>query len=376
MKKLWSAYCTSLKDIVSHGSIFTTLILSVIFYSFFYPTAYQAQQAEALPIIIVDQEQSALTASIIQQASKSPNVNIKAVTNNFLEAQHWVSTQKADAILLLPDNLSQAIRHGEEGGIGLYLSAANFLSTKQIGLGLVKSIESTLGDYAARFRHISHFSPAISVHQIPLFNPLSGYGSYVFPAVAPLIIHQTLLLGLSMLIAVYVERGQRITGILFTGMCLAIFSIGCLGCFYLFGFTFWWFDYPRGGNFLGMLLAVPVFVFCMIGVTTLFASFLDIPERAGHVVVFTSIPLFMLTGVAWPYEAMPLWIQTFAQILPSTHVVQLFIQLNQMGVPTTLIFGKLCYLFAVGVLCLSLGYYRLQRLQTLQQRPASIHKNS
>ncbi|WP_312308470.1 ABC transporter permease, partial [Acinetobacter variabilis] len=115
MKSLWKAYCQTFKDIISNTSIFTTLILSVLFYSFFYPTAYKAEQAEALPIIIVDEEQSALTNTIISHVSQSPNVQIKAVTGNFAEAKHWVETQKADGILLLPDNLSQSIRHGENG---------------------------------------------------------------------------------------------------------------------------------------------------------------------------------------------------------------------------------------------------------------------
>lgn len=35
MKSLWFYYLQSFKDIVSHGTIFTTLILSVLFYSFF-----------------------------------------------------------------------------------------------------------------------------------------------------------------------------------------------------------------------------------------------------------------------------------------------------------------------------------------------------
>ena len=192
MKSLWFYYLRSFKDIASHGAIFTTLILSVLFYSFFYPFAYQAQQAEALPIIIVDAEQSHLSARIIGQVRQSPDVEIKAITSNFAEAKTWVESQQADGILLLPDNLSQTLRHGETGGIGLYLSAANFLVTKQMGIGLATSLEQTLADYAERFGQVSDFSPALSVHQIPLFNPLSGYGSYVFPAVAPLIIHQTI----------------------------------------------------------------------------------------------------------------------------------------------------------------------------------------
>lgn len=144
-----------------------------------------------------------------------------------------------------------------------------------------------------------------------------------------------------------------------TLMCLAVFTIGCLGCFYLFGFSFWLFDYPRGGNLFGTLLAVPVFIYTIIGMTCLFASFLDLPERAGHVIVFTSIPLFFLSGAAWPHAAMPIWMQIVGEILPSTQIVQTFIQLNQMGVPTTLILPKLLYLGMIGSLCFFLAYRRL-----------------
>ncbi|MBD8009076.1 ABC transporter permease [Acinetobacter pecorum] len=362
MKSCWSYYLHSFKDIVSHESILTTLILSVLFYSFFYPTAYKAQTAESLPIIIVDEEQSNLSTRIIQKVQESPNVNVKAITGNFAEAKQWVESEQADGILLLPGNLSEAVLHGESGGIGLYLNAANFLATKQIGLGLAASVEQTLSDYIAQFEHISEFSPALSVHQIPLFNTLSGYGSYVFPAVAPLIIHQTILLGLSMLILMYRERKVELNRNAFIGICLAIFTIGCLGCLYLFGFTFWLFDYPRGGNFIGMLIAVPVFIYCIIGMTWLLASFLDMPERAGHVIVFTSIPLFLLSGIAWPHSSMPVWMQILAEILPSTQIVQMFIQLNQMGVPTALVVSKLIYLGVFGSLCFLLGYQRLIQL--------------
>ncbi len=39
MKEFLKAYVQTFKDIVSNSSVFTTLILSVILYSFFYPTA-------------------------------------------------------------------------------------------------------------------------------------------------------------------------------------------------------------------------------------------------------------------------------------------------------------------------------------------------
>jgi len=211
MKSLWFYYLQSFKDIVSHGTIFTTLILSVLFYSFFYPTAYQAQQAEALPIIIDDEEQSSLSTRIIGQVAQSPNVEIQAITGNFAEAKQWMESQKADGILLLPDNLSQSLRHGETGGIGLYLSTANFLVTKQIGLGLATSVEQTLADYTetalARSR-IFHL-PFLCIKFLYLIR-CPAMAAMSFLRLHLLIIHQTILLGLSMLILVYLGKKSRI----------------------------------------------------------------------------------------------------------------------------------------------------------------------
>lgn len=119
-----------------------------------------------------------------------------------------VQRQQADGILLLPDNLSNSIRHGEVGGVGLYLSAANSLKTKQIGLGLATSIENALAEQAEKFSNISHFSRTVHSSNTAIQYLIWLQKSYIFPAVAPLIIHQTIVLGLCMLLASYREQYQ------------------------------------------------------------------------------------------------------------------------------------------------------------------------
>ena len=318
--------------------------------------------------MIVDEEQSILTSKIITQASNSPHIHIITVTDNFLEAEQLVKNQKAEGILLLPENLTNSLKRGEMGGIGLYLSTAYFIRTKEVGTGLAGSIESTLEDYFEKFGEASQFHPELSIHQIPLFNTLSGYGSYIFPAVASLIIHQTILLGLAMLIASYREKGWIAERLEFWAIFAAILTISCLGCLYLFGFTFWFYEYPHGGNFWGMLLAVPIYVSCIIGLAMLVGSLVDMPERVGHLIVVTSVPLFLLTCTAWPHAAMPEWMQWFAWTLPSTHGVQMFVQLNQMGVPTSVVVPKLIYLATVGAILLALSYYRLVMIKPIKQQ--------
>ena len=360
MKEFFKYYAKTFKDVVKSEPILATLILSIFFYSFFYPTAYQAQQPKDLPIVIVDQEHSTTTSKIIEAVFLNPNIHVTLVTGNFAEAKQLVQEEKAEGILLLPDNLSNSLRRGEIGGVGFYLSAANLLASKQIGTGLAASVEAALKQQIAQLGHISQFSVSMPIHQIPLYNTLSGYGSYVFPSISSLIIHQTIVLGLGMLIAGYREKNWIPKTSEFWGIFFAIFTIGCLGCLYLFGFTFWLYDYPHGGNFWGMILAVPIFVSCIVALAMLIATFMDSAERVGHVIVSTSVPLFLLSGIAWPYEAMPNWIHWMGKVLPSSNGMQMFIQLNQMGVPTNIITPKLIYLMSFGIICLILAFYRLK----------------
>lgn len=350
----------TLQAITANRSIFLTMVLSVVLYSFFYPAAYHAERSDHLPIVIVDNEQSPLSEHIITSVQRSPNVAIYAVSDDFLYAKSLMQAGKVEAILYLPAHLSGGLRRHDASGIGLYVSSAYFLRTQGVMAGLITSLENTMQEELAPYLQISHAEPPVLVHKVPLFNPLSGYGSYIFPAVAPLIVHQTILLGLCMLIASYRKAGWRAGGSEFWAIVATALMIGCLSCFYLFGFVFWWHDYPRGGNFLGMLVAVPIFVLAVIGVALLLASFLDSLERAGQVLIVSSIPLFFLTGVPYPLPAMPQLVQYIAHLLPSTHGVQALVQLNQMGTPLSVVAGKLLYLMAVAMVCLALAYLRLK----------------
>ncbi|MFB6348117.1 ABC transporter permease [Moraxella sp. ZJ142] len=345
--------------IVKNRSIFLTLVLSVYLYSFFYPAAYQAQHAEHVPIVIVDQEQSPLTQKIIQTAKHSPSIEVVAITEQYGDAFKLVQTNQAEGILYLPNNLSTSIHHGDSGGIGIYLSAAYFLRTQQAGLGLADSLQALLSQELEKFTQIHHKIPHAPVHKIPLFNPLSGYGSYVFAAVAPLIVHQTLLLGVGMMITQIRQQQRRLSLHRLFAIFAVVGVIGVLSCFYLFGFAFWWHDYPRGGNFIGMVLTSVLFVYGVIALALFMASFFDMPERVGQVLIFSSVPLFLLSGVVYPLAAMPPILAWFARLLPSTQGILAFVQFNQMGVTIADVLPKLVYLAITMLIFTMLAIWRL-----------------
>lgn len=350
----------TLQAITKNRAIFLTMVLSVVLYGFFYPAAYKAERSAHLPIIIVDESQSPISQKIINTISHSPSVQIYAISDDFLSAKAMIQKGDADAIIYLPATLSQSLVHHDVGGVGIYVSSAYFLRTQGVILALVDSLSAIVQDELASYA-VGHKTVPVLVHKRPLFNPLSGYGSYIFPAVAPLIVHQTLLLGIGMLIASYRVQNWRASLPEFCAIVLVCLSIGCLACFYLFGFVFWWHDYPRGGNFWAMVVAVPIYVLAVVAVSLFLASFLDNEARAGQVLIVSSIGLFFLTGVPYPMTAMPAALQSLAYLLPSTHGVQLFVQLNQMGTDLAVVGKSLGFLLGVALVFLPLGYVRLHQ---------------
>jgi ABC-2 type transport system permease protein len=94
----------------------------------------------------------------------------------------------------------------------------------------------------------------------PLFNTTGGYRDYVFPAIANIILQQTLPFASARLIAERRRRGDwqrdRATAL---GTWIAMTLIGIFAGLFVFGFAFWVQDVPRTGNVPGLLLALPVF---------------------------------------------------------------------------------------------------------------------
>src|SRR5699024_11563430 len=87
---------------------------------------------------------------------------------------------------------------------------------------------------------------AVPLRIDPMFNRSEGYGAYVVPAVAILILQQTLLMGTALLIGTWYEnKKQNATVLGWLGRILAFFLVTCtMACFY-YGWVFSFHNYSR-----------------------------------------------------------------------------------------------------------------------------------
>ena len=363
--KLASAFIATWRAILAHRAAFAILILATVAYGFYYPLAYQHQTATQMPLAVVDLDHSGLSRRLIADLAATEGVRLARVTGDFGEARALLERRKVDGIVLIPANLERGVPTGTaSGGIAIYVNGAYLVRASAIGATLKSvlsgAVETALSP-AARALGFQTLTP-IDVVVRPMFNTREGYGSYAVSGVAILIVHQTLLFGVVMLAA---DRRQALLGHVstpgFFGVLAAFGVLGLASTLFYVGFVFWFQDYPRGGNFAGMLAATALYVPAVVLMALLVGSFFDRPERSTQVLVSISAPLFFLSGLSWPHSAMPGPLVALAWTIPSTPGIQAMIKLNQMGAHLREVTPELLTLAAQTAVYGTLAYLRWTR---------------
>lgn len=358
-----NAFAQVFRAIASNFALASILVLAVILYGFYYPAPYAHQTARQLPVVVVDQEQTPLTRQLIRNLSDAREVRIAAEAPSVAAAERLVRARDADGILLLPRGLTRSLLTGARGGgMGLWLNGTYLVRARDIG-GAIQAAALAVG--IQRLGPVAeglHLHPPIAVVERPLFNTREGYADYVFPAVAAVILQQTLLFGSAMLVAGRRElRLPPMTAAQYLGTWCGLALIGCFGAMLYFGWIYWFQDVPRAGNVPVLLLAVPLFAAAVAALGILLGTFFDRADRALQVLIPTSIILFFLAGAAWPLSSMPGWVAALAHLSPATPGAQAFVRLNEMGAPLRAIAPLLLGLALLAVIYGFAGYARATR---------------
>lgn len=330
------AFLATFRTILTDRPAFLLLGVSFVLYSFFYPSAYSGQVAMRMPLAVVDLDNSAASRSLAMKVGTTQQAKVVARVLSLSEAQSLIDEQVVTAIVLIPSGFGEDLRSGRQGTVSLYGNGAYLLRSGTALSGVAASL-GALGVEAATDQARMLGAPAsrpLKVIESPLFNTREGYGSTVVPGVVFLIVHQTLLMGMALLAATMRETQgrQRFAPGALLGIALAFFVLGMSEVAYFTGFVFWFQDYPRAEGSLGALLITSgLFVSATVAGALALGSFFRTRERPVQIWIITSLPIYFLSGLSWPIEAMPEWLSLFRRLFPTSPGIQVMIGLNQMG---------------------------------------------
>lgn len=339
---IWSAFLATWRAMVTDKGAFTLIFIGGIIYSFFYPLPYEREVVQRVPVVIVDEDQSAISRQITRYAMAHPSIDVVRVTPSLEEAQHMIWRNEAAGSMYLPNDLQRNVLSGkkaevEVAGNGLYLmlnkaalnGLAEVVGTVSAGIDIKRLAARAQSEEKA----IEERAP-VSVNPVALFNIKEGYGAYVVPGVAVLILQQTLLMAMTMMFGTWFQKKSFPYGASlkqYAGMLCAFSLAALLNAAYYFGFVLWMHDYPRGGNFAGLVVLAVLFSLTIAACGIVLGMLFRTRERGMQLLIATSMPILFVSGLTWPETSLPTVLYYVRWLLPSTSGVQGFIAVNQLG---------------------------------------------
>ena len=341
-------WAQEMKTTVLDEGVLIFFILVPLAYPLIYSWAYNNEVTRDVPVAVVDLSHSQNSRQFIRLYNASPDVKVTYHCNNLEEAKELVGKQVVRGAVYIPHDFDERLNRMEQAHVSVYCDMSFMMAYKAIyqtatavSGEMNKKIQIALsGNPTDREDEIS--TQPLAFEEVAIFNPTSGYGTFILPPVLILIIQQTLLLaiGLSAGTARENNRYQDLVPVsrhyngifrIVLGKSLCYFMISALSAAWLTMIV------PRLFNFTTLLQWKPLlalmfpYLLACIFFGMMISCMVRYRENVLLLVIFMSVPLLFMSGVSWPQSAIPGSWRAVACIFPSTFGVRGFVRLSSMG---------------------------------------------
>jgi ABC-2 type transport system permease protein len=335
--------------LITHDvNIISVLLLAPIFYSFFYGSIYFNKVETDVPIAVVDMDHSDISTKLTRMLDAHQLISVSEVLPDYNTAKTDLEKGNIQGIVFLPKGFESDLKSGKGADIKAYLNTTKFLVSNDIN----KAINEVVGtlSMSARLKYFQangysydqakEMIEPVRLDMRPMFNFTESYGDFLIPAILVLILHQTLLIGLSESIAK--EREQKLLPELINYSNRNVFNaINGKGLFYFLLFSsyaflffvinFFVFKINFLGNAFALALLTAEMLLAVIYMSIFISSFFKRKIIALQFLTLTSYPLFLMSGYSWPMNSMPWFLQALSNTIPLTPYLNAFVRITQMG---------------------------------------------
>lgn len=343
----WAAFRYALRAVLLDKGAVVPAVLGGIAYCFFYPLPYLPQTVRNIPVAVADYDSSALSREFERDLDATREVRVSAVTRRVADAVPLLQQGVVGGIVAIPPDFHRDVLRGTPTGITIMGHGGYIVVDGTILETAAQVLAATAAAPLAAHLVESHVPPAAIVRAAhagpllikqPMFNTVAGYESYVVPASTGLIVHQLLIIAISMVMGTWIERGGwtiapqgRLRFGAFSGALAAFWLFVWCAILFWIGFVFWYHDLPRAGNMGAAICVGAVYALAVAALGMALGCWMAERERAFQLIGGISIPLLFLSGFAFPPESIPQPLIWFSYVLPSTSGIQALLKFNQMG---------------------------------------------
>jgi ABC-2 type transport system permease protein len=349
------------RQILRNKQIIRILIIAPVIQLILLPLAAD-YSVKNISIAVVDNDHSTYSQKLIAKVTASGHFKLTGYTASYKEALSMVEQDKADLALQIPAHFERDLVR--ESTKKLYI-AINAIEGTKANLGGAY-LSSILSDFNADIRlqwqgtGAPTDTPRVSVASSNWYNPFMNYNLYMVPAILVTLVTAMAAMQSALNIVQEKESGT-IEQINVTPIKKHIFILGKLIPFLVLGISVFtlglivarvFYGIIPAGNLLVLYGSLIVYLFAMLGLGLLLATYSATQMQAMSLSFFFINIFNLMSGVFSPVDSMPAWAQAIVETFPPSH----FIKIMRMVVLKGSGFGDIAYhLAAMAVLGLVLN---------------------
>ncbi|WP_029903493.1 ABC transporter permease [Prevotella sp. 10(H)] len=353
MKKLlldiYYVWINEFKVVFRDEAIVLLFFIVPLAYPVLYSFIYNNETVHEVKVVVVDDSQSALSREFKRKVDATADVNIIGYATNMEEAKEAMRRKEAYGIMYIPRDFSKKINTQQQTQVSVFSDMSSLLFYKAM---LLSATEVSL-DMGADIRvaetgggsqeEEAATRQTVENEWIPLYNTQNGFASFLVPAILILIIQQTLILGIATIvgthndkkrfsIASHTAEGRNVHSVKLTiGKAFCYVSLYMIISVWILRVVPYIFKFPQ----IGDPIIIAAFLMPFLLAATFFAMtlsyFCSQREFSMMLFVFTSVLFIFMSGISWPWTAIPAPLKSIAYIIPSTPGIHGFIKINTMG---------------------------------------------
>ncbi len=363
-----NVFLREMKRLFTNKDLLMICFAAPFVYGIALSAVYSQKRAEDIPVGIVDRDNSRLSRAFVRMMDATPNIRVKERYTDAPAAIDDMIAGDLVGLLYIPRGFSSEIKSGRDAMALVSINSANFVVANPVMQSLLESASiMSAGAFvtSARKRGLVKekaltLAQPLALDTRPIFNPQVNYSDFFIPGLLFMVIQQIMLVGLGYTVAEELENNREeelrtLCGgnifALFAGKSLpyALVNYG-IGIVFLFGLLPV-FDITVQSSIPGVLLLLALFIGAITSFGVMISAFFRSVVMALAVLMFYSMPVFLISGAVWPSFSLPLSLRLLSYLFPSTYFLVDFRMLILGDVPFRYVLPSCGALILFGSLC-------------------------
>ena len=363
-------------------------LFMMVMVGFIYPTG--GVNLSNMPIAMVNEDSDVNGSTIPSQAfitalegiNNQTGMKTLTTASSLDEVKDLVQRGELSGGIVIPSNFSQSVYSGQQGTVIIVTDQSNPQISATIE-GVLSGVFDSMGTAMAQ-QQIQTMNPALNATSaLAVVKPLNvqtqgvvpgdpSYFDFIAPGIMAMTVMMSVMTGLPVAISQEKEIGtmdgmmvapvNRLSILL--GKTIAQTARGLIQGVIILALAIGIFGVAVQGNILLVFALLLLGVFSFVGLGIVITSFTKDQETAQMLMMTLMFPMMFLSGVFFPIQQMPWFMQSIAQFLPLTYAADALRKVMVLGAGIPQISNELIILVVFGVVMIAIALPVFKRMMT------------